>query len=463
MTIATAIAATSPGLWWKCDEGGGSTLVNSGSLANNGTISGAVDLTVGGPEAGTTALRLFPTGLVTSNGMDITSPQPSTWSFMISMPANGPVSTVLYWAWVGNITDPAARGLSLYEYHTTAGSPAWVYRFGLAQTVNGIPTTNKDQWHHFLVTMDGTAANGLKSYLDGSLQQTFTVTTPVNAVNSDPLRLQSAQDIVLAHVCYWPRVLSTGEISSIALALPGWPYGGGGSGGGSAGGGGGLTDDQAAQLAAIDTKTDALPGITAAVSYISDTVNTINGFVQDTNDRVQALQSQMTEVLGGLDTILASVGSALEATVNDIGTFVQRVFQTGAGAFLSTPIGSLLAHPDPNLLSASSSTFVISGRGTCPSPGVLSYGNVFGIQWTATTTPIRAGYRSGVIDEYNQRLVQFVRYFLEPHTGTLYAGDIADFAFQNYTWFWDRPFPHQIDYDVLPGFELTCRWIFFTP
>lgn len=463
MTIASAITALNPSIWFPLNGGAAGTILNQGTSSNNGTLSGSFDFNTIGPEPGTVGLRLYVTGQLITGVMDLTGFVPQTLGFWAQCLGGGVINQSYPILGIGDPANRSTRGPCIFENHAAAQQPRYSARYAVATSGNATPQDPKNGWH-WVVAVYTAGTNGCSIYIDGfaAVQGNQSGT---NQLATDPLLLRCDEEIVVSNVCWWGSALSAAQIASVANEKALWPSGepinrAPTSGGG---GGGGLTPDQATQLSEIDTKTDDIPGLVTASEYISDTVNVINGFVQDTNTRVQDLQAQMADAQGKLDTLLASVGASLEAQVADISSFVQRVFQTGAGIALSTPIGSMLSHPDPNLLQASSSTFVISGRGTCPSPGVLSFGNVFGVQWEATTIPIRAGYRSGVIDEYNQRLVQFVRYFIEPHTGILYAGDIADFDFQNYTWFWDRPFPHQIDYDVLPGFELTCRWVFFTP
>ena len=463
MSIASSIAALAPNLWYKLDETSGSTAANSGSLANNGTYSGDYAI-VTGPEVDTTAIRLFASGMIRSNaGMDVTTLGAYSIGLWVSNDASGSVGVAYPIVRVGDPTNYTTRGFNLQESHSVVGTTNYGFRWTPSGFVTGSALTDVRFWHWVVVTFT-TGTNNQKMYIDGILKSQSTIGTHTACLSTDPLTIACDEPTTVAHVCFWQRVLTLVEIESVADELAPWPYTvpintppAGGDGGG------GLTEAQATQLAEIDTKTDSLPTLVTESGLILAAVEAIEGKVDALGTAVADVDGKVVEALGHLNTLLEVTAEQTIPLLNDIKDAVTRIFITGAGLGLGTPIGSLLAHPDPNLLHAANEEFVISGQGTLTPPGPLGYGNVYGIRWTATTVPSGAGFRDGIIPSYTQRLVQWVLWYPDVGDLELYAQEVAEFRLRQYTWLWERPFPNTIQYDVLPGFELTCRFILLAP
>lgn len=463
MSIASAISALSPNLWYKLDSDTGSTVVNSGSLSNNGSLSGSYDFLSPGPELGTHGLRLYSTGQCVSAAMDLAGLANVTLAMWVSCDATGTTSTNYPVLGIGDVANRMARGPLIYENHSTVGQPQfwgrWAADLGL-----GVTLTEPRKFWHWIAWTWTTGTSNAKSYLDGQLISTRTTSGIVAALNTDPLLLRSDEPMVVTHACFWNRVLSATELLSVASEIAPWPYtvpinqppdGGGG--------GGGLTPAQDTTLTEIDTKTDDIPGLVAASTYISDTVNVINGYVQDTNTRVQELQTQVASLQGAVDGILASIGAELEAKVDEIRTGITKNLVTAEGSILSSAVGGLIAHPDPAYLHETATSFTLSGRGIADPPGPLGFANVYGIRWRATTIPTQAGLRDGTVREFIHRLVQFALWYPDSTTLDNDVWDVHDSRFEEYTWLWQRYHPWEIRYDVCPGFVLTCHWILWSP
>lgn len=459
MSIATAIAATSPNLWYKLDETSGTTAVNAGSLSNNGTYSGSLAQGVEGPENGTFATRLFSTGQVVSAAMDISVVRDLSLGMWVSTDSSATLGTHFPIVSIGDVSNRLNRGPQLYEAHTTIGQPifggAWRPPGGAQQTA-GEP---RKFWHWVVLTVTQSTAIA-RIYVDLIAPLSAGLGSTVAALLTDPLLIRSDEPLVIAHVCFWNRVLSQAEINSVSNQVAPWPYtvpintppeGGGG--------GGGLTPDQATQLAEIDTKTDDIPGLVDAVNFISDTVNTTQGLVDEIHSWVSEIRDDVGLIKSAVDHISGEQLVNISDQVLGVSEKVQRVFQTAAGVGLSTPLGSLIAHPDPNFLSYSAETFLLSGRGELTPPTGPFATRPYGIAWDATTVPPSAGLRDGSNVEFINRLVQFCPMYPEAGSGILYIPEVADFRYKAFYWLWQRYTPQVLQYDVSPGFELTCRWI----
>jgi len=459
VTIASDIAATNPNLWWKLDEGSGTVAHNSGSLANNGTISGSVDWTVPGPEIGTTAIRLVAGAGITSLAMDLGTNLGVSLGVWCALPANGPVPNSHSIVRLGDVGNLFNRGLLLWEGHNVIGAPTAYARINTSLQNQFVLPDPKNGWH-FLVLTNIAGSSNFKFFVDGieRVNQAGANATP--PLITDPVFVSSDEPIVVAHVLFWNRAVTATELGTIganvasavyAIPVNYTPDGGGG--------GGGLTPDQAAQLTDIQTKVADIPGLVSAVNFISATVNTINGNVNSIGAVVNTILSDVQSIGAQLGQVADSVGTGLHDLVDNVWNGVRRVFQTAGGIGISTPLGALISHPDPNLLSYSSDAFLLSGRGELTPPTGPFLTRPYGIAWDATTIPPGAGFREGAEIEFIGRLVQFCPLYPEVGSGILYIPEVADFSFKTFYWLWERYTPQVVQYDVTVGFELTCRWI----
>lgn len=376
MTIASAIAALSPSIWYKLDETSGTNAANSGSQDNDGTFSGSLNLTVPGPEIGTTAVRLFSGGQVVSHQMDLTTFVGQTLALWVSLDASGTINTLYPILGIGDPGNRLTRGPLIAEQHAAVGTPFWTGRFGSVGTGLNAPARDPRFWHWVAVTY-ASGTNGIKLYLDGTLAQQFNLTSPGTLTATDPLLVRSDQPAVVCHVCWFGGTLSQTQIQTVSAELANWPYDLPiNAPPPDAGTGGGLTPPQAAQLDTIETHTSDIPGLVAAATYISDTVDTINGKVNqllgDTADLLSNWAGYTGVTLPGLAEVLANITAAVTATIEQ------------ASGSLSVTIGQLLSSSPAQFFSSRD----LSGGETCEHLDVdVSRSALYGIQLDITQWP----------------------------------------------------------------------------
>jgi hypothetical protein len=454
VSIADAILALSPGMYWKLDEGGGTVATNYGSRSLDGTISGSVDLTVPGPEVDTTALRLFLGGQVVSPPMDVVTPGTTSVMLWASTDSTGTNGTV-YPIW--NVGDPAnrtARGYYMLEQHSAMGSPIFRFNVG-AGVASGTPNAARTyDWHHYAMTYQ-TGANGIKFYVDGLTPSQATGSSIVNCQTTDPFLLRCDEPMVVAHVAYFNRVLTQAEIKTVSDQLSPWPLTqpintGPPSGGDGGGGGGGLTDDQAAQLTAIDTKTDDIPGLVAAATFISDTVNHIKGVTDYLKDQWDAYTSV---TLPSLADYLSNILTAVTSSIVDAGTTIAQ-----------KAVGELQDWADRGAWEYNSEDLVLTECGELEQPAHIPGIANFGLQLQATVVPPRFGRLEGVLIQYEERLGQFVVEQLDPLDGAapLYT-EVLDLYLEKFTWTFHTWQSIKVAYCVAPGVIIQARWATILP
>lgn len=460
MTIQSAISALSPNLYWTLGEGAGNTAHNSGSLSNDGTGSGALDWTVRGPEPGTTAVRFATGGQIVGGQMDIGAIRNMTIMFWYSAAGDGTTSVIRPILSIGDVANRMNRGPVVYETHSAINTPVLTARWNQATAATGVAATYAMNWHLFTVVFDQTA-NLLRCYQDSTPLTTLNMNGNVAAQLTDPLLLRMDASITLAHVAVWTgSLIGSTQISTIAAQAQGYGYAPPISTIGGGDGGGGLTPDQATQLSEIDTKTDDIPGMVSALTFISDTVNTTQGLVNEIHSWTNEILAD-TQLLRNI--FVDFTGAQLPyvpGSVEEIWNSIRRTFQTAGGLGLNTPIGSAIAHPEQHLLSLRSPEFELSGRGELTTPTFGALSKPYGIWWNTTTIPPEAGYRDGQEVEFIGRLVQFCPMYPELAGGQLYIPEVADFRFKSFYWLWQEFGPQIVLYDVTPGFVLTCRWVY---
>jgi hypothetical protein len=184
-------------------------------------------------------------------------------------------------------------------------------------------------WHWVIITFT-TGTNGIKIYIDGTQIAQGTPVTPTAAINTDRLLIRCDEPMALAHVCFWGTVLTQAQIQTVSGQIAPWPPNVPiNTEPTPSGGGGGLTTDQAASLTNIENHTNDIPGIDAAVSFISDTVNHIKGVTDQVLTNTQQLLANLTagvDALGGLiqQTIQNTIG-AVTTTAGDIAATIGQL------------------------------------------------------------------------------------------------------------------------------------------
>ncbi len=132
---------------------------------------------------------------------------------------------------------------------------------------------------------------------------------------------------------------------------------------------------------------------------------------------------------------------------------VVQVLQTATGALLSTPVGSLIAHPDVRFLNIHTPCQSLTGRGSLPPPGPVGFGNVYGAIISFEVVPPGFGLRDGTIQEYVERVCQFAT-LARTNDGTAeYVTELRDFHSSGMAWIWQLYDPSSITYDITVG----CR------
>lgn len=367
MTIASAIAALNPNLWYKLDEPAGSTATNSGSLANNGTYSGSRDQGFPGPEVGTFATRMYAGATVTSIAMDITSFRDLTLGLWVNLNPTGPIQTVAPLWGIGDPGNRLTRGPLLYESHgavTTTPNFVATWRNGSTFTT-GTPVSASG-WHWVVVTYS-LSGNIVRFYIDSTTGGSGVPGSITACALTDPAILGCAEPIVVAHACVWLRTLLPTEILSVASQMSPWPYGLPINGEPAGGGGdGGLTPPQEEKIDDILGYVDDIPGMVDALNFISSIVNILNGKMDALADAVAAVQGTLNTNIGPaiegvhekLDTMrdqITNLGNALSAQIgagfSALGSMVQQTID-GITASISAiagniplTIGQLLSRP----------------------------------------------------------------------------------------------------------------------
>jgi len=386
-----------------------------------------------------------------------------TVGLWLSTAADGPTNTTIPIFSIGDVTNRLARGIVLWDNHSVVGMPTYFGRWNTTSSAGQSPPRNPTFWH-WVVLQIRLAPNQTQVYVDNTFSSAASMGSIVPALSTDPLLISSTESISVAHVCFWNRALTLAEIQSVSNEHAPWPFTEPvNTPPQSGGGGGGLTEEQATQLSQIDTKTDDIPGMVDALEYITDVVNVLSTVTTTTDDKVDALDGKMNEALGHLNTLLAVTSEQVLPNIAEVRDFVSRLLYSAGGIALNAGVGSLIAHPDPNLLHESVEEYLISGQGTLPSPGPLNYGNVYAVRWRTVEQPAGAGVRYGVVPEFTRRLVQWALYYTDVGSLVSYPQVIADFTFESYTYYWPRYAPTEIAYHVAPGFVLGVRYIMFAP
>lgn len=342
-TVQEAILALSPTLYWPLDTGNADGALDLSGNLHNAVLGGTYDFNVTGVENDRNAVRMYSDAAIRSTELGLTAVADFTLMLWASVPAAGGIATFQRILSIGDRPNPTTRGYMI-EYQSTAANSG-TFAFAAAASLNpqaAVPNPTVG-WHHIAITytVSGTAR---RIYMDGNVTLTTAAVT-VAPQSADVFAFQPVVSIVGAHTAFWNRALSQTEIQSISSLRAQWPMdlpantqpdvppvtveGGG------------LTPEQAAQLDAVDTKTDDIPGLVAAATYISDTVNTILGKVNSLqSDTAQLLSNwagYTSVTLPSLQDMLNNISAGVSSTLDGITTTVS----TGTGDVLAK-VGELL-------------------------------------------------------------------------------------------------------------------------
>jgi hypothetical protein len=178
-------------------------------------------------------------------------------------------------------------------------------------------------------------------------------------------------------------------------------------------------------------------------------------------------QSNTLDVDSGIPFVLSqtptTTGGGLTTQEHDWLDAVQQAVQTAmsdlAGLGISTPVGSLLAHPDIRLLDRVTPCTTITSRGSLSPPSGFGWSNVYGIEVIFDTVPPGFGTRDGAVVEYEERVVQFCTVHRSNSGSFDYISEIRDMHSQGQVWYWQQYDPVDILYDVTPGCQVTICYM----
>lgn len=205
MSIASAIAALSPTVYWKLDDATGPAASDSSGNSHAGAYGGGFALHQPGPEASTFAAKF-------SNGGDA---QLLAAAFM-----SHAVSSMM--VWMAQVAPHTQYGEFLGSSTATTGGsldaqPSGVTLGQLAITRNNIANTVVNQWitdahwHHYALVF-----NGASSFMAIDGVSVFTIGGPNTPVN--PNLIAASQGVaLLAHAAWWDNVaLTIGQIAGVS-------------------------------------------------------------------------------------------------------------------------------------------------------------------------------------------------------------------------------------------------------
>jgi hypothetical protein len=122
-------------------------------------------------------------------------------------------------------------------------------------------------------------------------------------------------------------------------------------------------------------------------------------------------------------------------------------------------IDTLQAGPPVELL-GTSADFLLTGRGSIDRPSGSAGIYAYGCRWLIETAPAGLGKLQGVIDEFEQRIAQFV--LIKGGAGGFeYADQVVEDHHGSGQLTWGIPFPKRLEFSILPGVTLRFRWLLF--
>lgn len=105
-----------------------------------------------------------------------------------------------------------------------------------------------------------------------------------------------------------------------------------------------------------------------------------------------------------------------------------------------------------------SAPFLISGSGVLTRPAGQTIVRAYGIQWNWEVLPPGFGRVYGRVDEYANRMVQFV-VIRRDQANELYVDRIYDENTEGHFLQWGNQFPTEVQYYIAPGVTLRCFWL----
>jgi hypothetical protein len=103
----------------------------------------------------------------------------------------------------------------------------------------------------------------------------------------------------------------------------------------------------------------------------------------------------------------------------------------------------------------------LTGRGSLNRDQLGLQVAAMGFRWRILVVPPSFGVRDGALQEYIERIAQFVKINAD-NSGELYVDEVTDVFYNlgKLSWSWNN-FPHQILYDITPGCQVEFCWLLF--
>jgi hypothetical protein len=132
---------------------------------------------------------------------------------------------------------------------------------------------------------------------------------------------------------------------------------------------------------------------------------------------------------------------------------------TTPGALADLGVDVLQAGPPIELL-GTSNDFLLTGRGSIDRVSGATGIYAYGCRWTLETAPAGLGKVQGVVDEYEQRIVQFA--LMKGSAGGFeYIDQLVNDHMGGGQMTWGIPFPKRLEFSILPFCTLRFRWLLF--
>lgn len=200
----------------------------------------------------------------------------------------------------------------------------------------------------------------------------------------------------------------------------------------------------------------------STITLRADLRHPVDGVVESaTRPITYDLQSGLQIALPALTRPTAGGGftDADRLTANATLAAVQPVFPSGivgvADAVMD--LAEFFTRPPVEIL-RQEGQLLLTGRGVLEHPAASGSVSAYGAFLNLLTPPPGAGFRDGVIREYELRVIQVAVYGRHGNTQT-YVKFLHDLDHAGQYLLWGGPFPRQIQFDVTPGFTVGWRWL----
>lgn len=389
MSLQTAIQALAPRHYWPLNETTGFTLNDIGSSPLPLTISGD-NGGIGsvGPEVGSYAARIFTAFTASTAAAGISAWADFTHQVMFTTRAGGAIATAAPFAGFGSTPGQGGNGFILNQDSASNQNARVFFSMEFAQVISPVPWPQP--FWHLLTSVWTNSSSTRTTYIDGNLIGSTTGTISNQPLSSYTFWIKSTQPIVLAHMAYWPQVLTPTQIQTISNQILAWPYGEpinvpvvGGT--------------TSVDLTPVLTQTTQIlnnqavyqPVITDQVPEILTNTNTIES-------QNNTIGSQTTQTNTDVQNIVNTLLPQLQEPINFIEQGIMATINTVGGAITQT-LGQLFS-------GSGKDTLGLHDLGTACFPDNLSFtlsigGTSYGLQVQITSYPDWITF-TGYADDY---------------------------------------------------------------